>query len=72
MNTRGLRSIPIYPEERACRAPTADKLLGLFDGVRRHRLFSNGQPIQMFWDTLTDVQRIVLDLLGIPTAAYGQ
>ena len=72
MNTRGLRSIPIYPEERACRAPTADKLLGLFDGVRRHRLFSNGQPIQMFWDTLTDVQRLVLDLLGIPTAAYGQ
>jgi len=72
MNTRGLRPIPIYPEERACRASTADKLLGLFDRVRRHRLFSNGQPIQTFWDTLTDVQRLVLDLLGLPTAAYGQ
>ena len=28
MKARDIRSIPLYPEERACRAPTADKLLG--------------------------------------------
>ena len=36
MKARGIRSIPLYPEERACRAPTADKLLGLFENLRRH------------------------------------
>ena len=72
MKARGIRSIPLYPEERACRAPTADKLLGLFENLRRHRLFHRGQPIKTFWDPLTDVQRLVLDLLEIPTAVYGQ
>jgi transposase len=72
MRARGIRSIPLYPEERACRAPTADKLLGLFENLRRHRLFHNAQPVKTFWDELTDVQRLVLDLLGISTAAYGQ
>ncbi len=72
MKARGIRSIPLYPEERACRAPTPDKLLGLFENLRRHRLFNSGQPIKTFWDELTDVQRLVLDLLGISTTVYGQ
>jgi transposase len=72
MKARGIRSIPLYPEERACRAPTADKLLGLFENLRRHRLFNNGQTVKTFWDPLTDVQRLVLDLLGISTTVYGQ
>ena len=72
MKARDIRSIPLYPEERACRAPTADKLLGLFEDLRRHRLLHNGQSIKTFWDPLTDAQRLVLDLLGISTAVYGQ
>ncbi len=72
MKARSIRSIPLYPEERACRAPTADKLLGLFENLRRHRLLHNGQPIKTFWDPLTDVQRLVLDLLEISTTVYGQ
>jgi transposase len=72
MKARGIRSIPLYPEERACRAPTADKLLGLFDPLRRHRLFNGDRLVKTFWDELSDVQRLVLDLLGIPTVVYGQ
>ena len=72
MKTRGLKSIPLYPEERKCRAPTADKILGLFEPLRRHRLFDNGRLVKTFWDELTDVQRTLLELLEIPTSAYGQ
>ncbi len=72
MKAHGIRSIPLYPEERACYAPTADKILGLFESLRRHRLFENGSPIKTFWDELTDVQRTVLQLLEIPASAYGQ
>lgn len=72
MKARGIRSIPLYPEERACRAPTADKILGLFEPLRRHRLFDGNRVIKTFWDELSDVQRLVLDLLHMPTAAYGE
>jgi transposase len=72
MAQRELRSIALYPEERACRKPTADKLLGLFEHVRRQRLLEHGQSTRTFWDPLTDVQRLVLELLGISTTAYGQ
>jgi hypothetical protein len=46
--------------------------LGLFENLRRHRLFDNGLPIKTYWDPLTDVQGLVLDLLEISTAVYGQ
>jgi hypothetical protein len=72
MKKRRLRSIPLYPEERDCRAPTADKILGLFAPLRRHQLFSGGKAVKTFWDPLSDVQRLVLELLEIPTAEYGQ
>lgn len=72
MKKEGLRSIPIYHEERECRAPTADKLLALFEPLRRHRLLHSQKEVRTFWDPLTEVQRLVLGLLDVPTAEYGQ
>ena len=71
MKSRKLSSIPIYPEERECYAPTADKLLGLFESLRVHYLLRDGQHVETFWDELTDVQLEVLDLLGTPASVYG-
>ena len=71
MKSRRLSSIPIYPEERDCRAPTADKLLGLFESFRVHHLLRDDQHVETFWDELTDVQLEVLDLLGTPASDYG-
>ena len=72
MKKRRLRSIPLYPEERDCRAPTADKILGLFAPLRRHRLFDGAEQVKTFWDPLSHIQLLVLELLDIPTAEYGQ
>lgn len=72
MKKRRLRSIPLYPEERDCQAPTADKILRLFAPLRRHRLLNNGDAVKTFWDPLSDVQRLVLELIDIPAAEYGQ
>lgn len=71
MKSRKLSSIPIYPEERECRAPTADKLLGLFESFRVHHLLRDRQYVETFWDELTDVQLEVLDLLHTPASNYG-
>ena len=72
MKKRRLRSIPLYPEERACRAPTADKILGLFEPLRRHRLLDGASIVKTFWDPLSEVQRLILELLQGPAADYGQ
>lgn len=71
MAARRLRAIPLYPEERECRAPTADKILQAFAPLRQHHLLRNGHPIRTFADPLTDLQRTLLDLLQIPTSAYA-
>lgn len=72
MKAGGIRSIPLYPEERACRAPTANKILGLFADLRVHRLTDDQRPVKTFWDELTPAQRTVLEMLEIPTSAFGQ
>ncbi len=72
MQERELSVIHLYPEERECRAPTAEKILALFEPLRLHRLSEDGRRVKTFWDPLNDVQRTVLDLLEVPTSAYGQ
>ena len=70
MKTAELTNIPLYPELRACPAPSAPRVLEIFNGVARHHLLSNRQPVQTFEPTLTPLQQQVLDLLHIPTSAY--
>lgn len=72
MKQRRLRSIALYPEDRDCSAPTADKILDLFAPLRRHQLFRGDQAVKTFWDPLSDIQRLVLNLLNVPTSEYGQ
>lgn len=71
MTAQQIDSLPIYPEGRACRAPTAGKLLALFASRRRHRLSDCGRLVKTFWDPLSDAQRAVLQLLDIAPAKFG-
>lgn len=71
MAARGLRTIPLYPEERECRAPTADKILHAFEPLRQHHLRRNGHLVHTFADPLSDIQATILDLLNIPTSTYA-
>ena len=72
MKRRGIASLPLYPEERICRAPTADLVLGAFAGCRRHRfLRPDGRPVRVFHDPLSDTARTLLDLLGVDSKPYG-
>ena len=70
MKTRGIESLPLYPEERLCRAPTTDRLLDLFSGLKKNQLFHGGNKVQVFQPTLSDLQKEVLDLLGVGPSAY--
>jgi transposase len=68
MAARGVASLPIYPEGRACRCPTTPRLIELFDNVQRHRLIVGEEPPVFMTTELTGSQRRILSLLGMRTA----
>ena len=70
MRDADTRHIPLYPELRACTAPSAERILEIFADITRHELHDHGQLAQTFEPDLTPLQRQVLDLLGVPATSY--
>ena len=70
MRREGIVELPIYPEHRQCKRPTTEQVLRLFSLAERHRLRTAGRTIQVFDVELTDLQRQVLTLLGVPIGGY--
>lgn len=71
MAARGLKKIPLYPEDRACSSPSAVRIFEIFDGLARRHLFDvNGHLVQTFAPELTKLQLVLLDLLGVPEGHY--
>jgi len=71
MSTEGLAGIPLYPELRNCPAPSAPRILEIFNDVKRHHLGSGDQIVQTFQPQLTPLQQQVLALLHIPASIYS-
>jgi uncharacterized protein DUF4277 len=71
MTRHHIQQLPVYPEQRACRAPTASRIFELFADLQRHHLSHDGTPIQTFHPQLTDLHHQLLDLLAIPHTTYN-
>jgi hypothetical protein len=71
MERADLESLPLYPERRPCRRPTARKVIDLFEDVQRHELVAGKKPPVVFTTELTRLQRRVLRLLGM-SGLYDQ
>ncbi len=73
MKASDLATLPIYPEDRPCSAPTAERILDIFTTIQRHDLVdARGRLVQSFEPELTPIQRRVLRLLGMSPAVYHQ
>lgn len=70
MTSRGIKEIPLYPEERACPAPSADRILEIFSPLQRHLLQKGDRVVQRFDPELTDLQRKLLTLLRISPTVF--
>jgi transposase len=68
MDGAGIESLPLYPEGRACRRPTARRVIDVFEEVHRHELTEGKRPAVVFSTELTRLHRKVLRLLGMPKA----
>jgi len=66
MEQKGIESLPLYPERRACRRPTARKVIDLYEDTQRHTLKAGKRTPELFSTELTGLQRRILRLLGYP------
>ncbi len=65
-------AIPLYPEDRPCTAPSAERAFVIFHDVQRHLLTDGNRTVQRFDPDLTVLQARVLGLLEIPESAYAR
>ena len=71
MRERGLRGIPLYPELRNCPAPSAARVLEIFEDLSRHRLVDGDEVVRIFDPELNPLQLQVLELLHVPAELYA-
>lgn len=72
MTRENITELALYPEQRACKHPTAARTLETFDNLTRHHLHRDGLHIQTFAPELTPLQAQLLNLLDVPDTAYDQ
>jgi len=65
-------SLPMYPEGRPCRRPTARRLIDLFDSIERHTLQAGGRKPVIMVTELSRAQRKLLKLLRLSATEYGR
>ena len=67
-----IKALPLYPEGRPCRQPTARRVFDLFDNVQRHTLSIEGQSPTELVTEFSPLQRKLLKLLRLPHQEYGR
>jgi transposase len=70
MTKRKIGSLPLYPEARKCKHPTTDRIITVFEPLQRHILMFHDKEVKTFHDSLSPLQFLILDLLGVSTEAY--
>jgi len=72
MQRQHIETLPLYPEQRACKRPATEQILRAFSLAERHTLSHHGHSVQVFTPELTDLQCQLLSLLGVPQQAFTQ
>jgi len=72
MRRHKIDALPMYPEGRPCRWPTARRLIDLFELVQRHTLIRRRDPPEVIVTELTRLQRKLLRLLDPNLSDYGR
>lgn len=65
-----LDRVPLYPEERECKAPSTERILDVFASLQRHRLRRAGRLVQVFEPELNDLHRQILGLMRLTPSLF--
>ena len=72
MTRHGLKSIPIYPEERECQHPTAHSIIRTFQNVEKFEVVDRDDNVtEYFPPMLTPLQKQILHLMEVPATLYA-
>jgi transposase len=71
MTAAGITALPLYHEQRACKTPTADRVLELLDPLARTIVTHHNHVLAVKEPTPNPLQQQILDLLNVPTTPYG-
>lgn len=72
MHDKDLTSLPLYPENRECRHPTARRVIDIMQPLSRHRLVTDeGDALDLYTNAIP-VQRQLMKLYGLTPATYGR
>lgn len=72
MKDNTIESIPLYPENRICYHPTTAKTFDAFADIAVYCLSKKGQIVQTMQDSLSDLNKTILSLLGLSESEYWQ
>ncbi len=71
MTAAGITELPLYYEDRACKSPTAARVLDLLDPLARTVVIHHDRLLALQEPSLNPLQERILGLLGVPTSPYG-
>ena len=72
MKKQRVHSLPLYAEERDCRAPTTRKVIDTFENVHSHKLTHGESDDPTYFVTeLSPLQTDILSLLRVPPSDYS-
>jgi len=72
MSASEIESLPLYHEGRACRSPTARRVIEAMGPMSRHRLETPAGEIQDLYTDATPLQSQLISLLAMPESEYGR
>ncbi|MCC6227398.1 MAG: IS1634 family transposase [Microthrixaceae bacterium] len=71
MTAAGITDLPLYHEDRACKSPTAARVLELLDPLARTIVTHRDRLLALQQPNPSPLQQQILELLDIPTSPYG-
>ena len=67
-----LDSLPLYPEGRPCRRPTARRIIDVLETIQQHTLIQRGKPEEVMVTEPNRLQRKLMKLFGMNPVTYGR
>jgi hypothetical protein len=71
MHDHQIQDLPLYPEGRACKAPTTRRIIDLFEPVQRHEL-KRDHTTEVFVTKLSRLHRQLIKILGLKPTHFGR
>ncbi len=72
MASQAIESLPLYPESRDGKRPTARRVIDAMESISRHRLVTEDGAQQDLYTDPTPLQHQLIKLFGDETATYGR